>query len=104
MTESNKWALQFTEIDHENQEFKTLLYLTASEEQVKTTFKNIKSKFKMNEGEKECVIDLIDIDDNESIADDYPLTKMQLESVATLLGYELSKECIRKQPENESHV
>lgn len=101
MTKSNKWGLQFTEIDHEEQEFKTLLYLSASEEQTKKTFENIKSKFKRYEGEAECVIDLIDDDDNESIVDDYPLTKMQLESVATLLGFELSKECIRKPIEEE---
>lgn len=99
MTKTNKWGLQFTEIDHENQEFKTLLYITAEEKQVKATFENIKKQFKKNEGEKECVIDLIDIDDNESIVDDHPLTKMQLESVATLLGFELSEKCIRKNAE-----
>lgn len=99
MSETNKWALQFTEIDHENQYFKTLLYLTAGEEQVKTTFENLKKQFKKNEGAKECVIDLINVDDNESIIDDYPLTKMQLESVATLLGFKLSKEDIRKTTE-----
>lgn len=96
MIESNKWGLQFTEIDHENQEIKTLLYITAEEEQVKATFENIKKQFKENEGDKECAIDLIDVDDNESIVDDYPLTKMQLESAATLLGFELSKKCISK--------
>jgi len=94
---TNKWGLQFTEIDHENQKFKLLLYLTADEKQAKKTFENIKAKFKRNEGEADCLIDLIDVDDGDCIVDDYPLTKMQLEMVATLLGFELSKECIREE-------
>lgn len=93
MTESNKWGLQFTEIDHEKQDIKTLLYLSADEHQVKTTFESIKSQFKRNEIAPECTLDLM-CDDGMTIVDDYPLTKMQLGSVAALLGFELNEECV----------
>ncbi|MGG0667752.1 hypothetical protein ABE073_04400 [Lederbergia citrisecunda] len=102
MSESNKWGLVFHEVDVENQEFKTLLYLTGDHIRIKYTFNNIKERFKRNTGNPECVLSLVDVEDNESAIDDYPLTKMQLESVATLLGFELSKECIRKTAEESS--
>lgn len=104
MTESNKWGLVFHEVDVENQEYKTLLYLTGAESQMKATFENMKSQFKRHKGDPDCVVSLIDVDDNESTVDDYPLSKMQMTSVATLLGFELSEECIRNLVEDESHV
>lgn len=93
MNAPGKWGLVFHEI--ENQEFKTLLYLEGEESQIKTAFENMKSQFKRNIIEPDCIISLIDVGDNESTVDDYPLTKMQMTSVATLLGFELSESCIR---------
>jgi len=95
MSESEKWGLVFHEVDLENQEYKTLLYLTGTESRIKAAFENMKNQFKRHKGEPDCVISLIDVDDNESTVDDYPLTKMQMTSIATLLGFELSEECIR---------
>lgn len=97
----NKWGLVFHEVDMEKQEYKTLLYLTGVENQIKTTFENMKNQFKRLKGEPDCVVSLIDVGDNESTVDDYTLTKMQMTSVATLLGFELSEECIRYREEVE---
>lgn len=99
MTDSNKWGLVFHEVDVENQEYKTLLYLTGVESQIKAAFENMKSQFKRHKGDPDCVVSLINVVNNESTIDDYPLTKMQMTSIATLLGFELSEECIRKTAE-----
>lgn len=84
---NNKWTLSFVEFDNENQEFKTLLTIEASETHVKETFNRIKNEFKENTGEPDCIIDLVD--EYDSIIDNYSLTKQQLVSVASLLGFEL---------------
>lgn len=92
---TNKWGIVFHEVDTEKQEFRTLLYITGEEIRIRWTFANIKNDFQRNTGKPDCVISLIDVEDNESTVDDHPLTKEQMKSIADSLGFQLGEECIR---------
>lgn len=90
MKEQNKntWGLAFYKLNHEKNEINQLLGLNlGTEQKAKEVFDRIKNEFKKNEGKPDSIIDLID--ENYNIIEDYPLTKNQLVTVASLLGHEI---------------
>lgn len=85
---SNTWGLQFTQVDVESNEIKTLLALnTGGEKGTKILFEDIKKKFPKNEGKPDCTIDLLD--ETDDIVDDHPITREQLTQVALGLGHKI---------------
>ncbi|QAT68031.1 hypothetical protein EQZ20_24470 (plasmid) [Bacillus glycinifermentans] len=85
----NTWGLAFVKIDIENDQFNELLALNlGTEQKAREVFDRIKNEFKENKGEPDCIIDLID--EYGEIIEDYPLTKNQLITVASLLGHKIS--------------
>ncbi|MBK4208858.1 hypothetical protein ACQJNT_07325 [Bacillus licheniformis] len=84
----NTWGLAFVKIDLENDQFNELLALNLETEQIaREVFGRIKNEFKENKGEPDCIIDLID--EHNDIIEDYPLTKKQIVTIASLLGHEI---------------
>ncbi|WP_438498589.1 hypothetical protein [Paenibacillus sp. IHBB 3054] len=85
------WGLQFVKINVLKNEFETLLILKGvSEKYAKETFNRIKTEFAGNNGEPDCVVDLLDEDD--SIVDDFGITLSQAKSIASLLGHSIAGE------------
>ncbi|MCY8737533.1 hypothetical protein P8881_19555 [Bacillus haynesii] len=85
----NTWGLAFVKIDLENDQFNELLALNlGTEQKAREVFGRIKNEFKENKGEPDCIIDLID--EYGDIIEDYPLTKNQIVTIASLLGHEIN--------------
>ncbi|WP_145413372.1 hypothetical protein [Paenibacillus xylanexedens] len=85
----NTWGLIFTKVNLEENKFDYLLELnTGSEHDTRLLFNRIKNEFTENKGEPEMVIDLVDEEDG--IIDDFSLTFSQAETVASLLGHNIS--------------
>lgn len=88
---ADTWGLQFLKINVLQNEFETLLILKGvSEKYAKETFNRIKTEFKENNGEPDCVVDLLDEDD--SIVDDFSITINQAKIIASLLGHSIDSE------------
>lgn len=88
--DNNTWGLQFVKINTKDNKFETLLALnTGSEAETRAIFDRIKNEFTENKGEPDCIVDLLDADD--SIVDDYALTKNQVISIASLLGHKIKE-------------
>jgi hypothetical protein len=92
----NTWGIGFTRINTEADTFETLLELnTGNETKTRKLYEQIKAEFVRNDGEPDCLIDLLDEDD--SIVDDYPITLDQAKAIADKLGHKLkfvSRNCI----------
>ena len=89
MVQKNTWGLSFCSIDEKEENNKLLELNLGTEQKAREVFDRIKNEFEQNTGKTDSIIDLIDEDDN--IIDDYPLTKHQLVTVASLLGHSLKE-------------
>ncbi|MDH6370572.1 uncharacterized protein with FMN-binding domain [Paenibacillus sp. PastF-3] len=86
----NTWGLQFVRVNVQDNQFETLLILKGvSEEYAKETFERIKSEFVKNQGEPDCVVDLLNEED--SIVDDFAITLVQAKTIASLLGHSITE-------------
>lgn len=85
----NTWGFNFVQVDTEKDEFNSLLALNVGdEEKTRNVFEEIKSLFEENTVEPDCVIDLLD--ENDDIIDDYALTLSQVKSITGLLGHQIT--------------
>lgn len=86
--DKNTWGLQFVKIDIEGNKFNTLLALNIGNEiEARVSFDRIRNEFTENKGEPDCIVDLLD--ENDDIIEDFSLTGSQVISIASLLGYKL---------------
>jgi hypothetical protein len=83
----NTWGLVFNCINEEKDEIVQLLGLNlGSENEARLYFDKIKTEFPSNDDQ--CIVDLVDEDD--SIVDDYPLSKEQVLEIAARFGHEIT--------------
>ncbi|MED3677081.1 MULTISPECIES: hypothetical protein [Bacillus amyloliquefaciens group] len=87
--QKNTWGLSFCSIDEKEQNIKLLGLNFGTEQKAKEIFDRIKNEFEQNTGKPDSIIDLID--EEEDIIDEYPLTKNQLVTVASLLGHTIKE-------------
>ncbi|MFF2532248.1 hypothetical protein ACFVS2_25395 [Brevibacillus sp. NPDC058079] len=87
MTE-NTWGLQIVKVNVEEGGFDTLIALNiGNEAKTRDMFNQIKNEFTKNNGEPDCVLDLLD--DEDSIVDDWAITKKQAVEIASRLGHNI---------------
>lgn len=83
----NTWGLQFTEVNHETQEFITHKALNIGDEKkTNELFEKLKSTYKSPE-ESNFIIDILDEED--SIVDDHSISKEDFIKFADDLGHEI---------------
>jgi hypothetical protein len=85
----NTWGLQFIKVNIEENKFDRMLSLNiGNEEETKELFYIYKSIFAENKGDPDCVIDLLD--ENDDIIDDFSVTKNQATEIALSLRHRLN--------------
>jgi hypothetical protein len=83
----NTWGLVFNSINEEKDEVVEIFGLNlGSESDARFYFDKIKTEF--HSKDDHCIVDLVDEED--SIVDDYPLSKEQVLEIAARFGHEIT--------------
>jgi hypothetical protein len=85
----NTWGLEIIKVNVEEDKFESLLALNIGEEaETRRLFTQIKNEFEENNGEPDCIIDLLD--EQDAIVEDISVTRQQAIEIAKRLGHEIN--------------